>query len=468
MAVFNDRTGETNYNNQGCLMKIVEYNNSSNIVVEFQDEYKYRVKTSYSRFMEGCIRNKGFVKNKGCVGLENINYQGCLMKIIDCECLSNITVEFQDEGKHVAKTTFDAFNKGKVNNPNYYKLKRMGEENYNSYGELMKIIDYKSAKDVTIEFQDEYKGIVHSEYKSFKTGEVKNPNFRLGEMNYNNQGCLMKIVEYINNENVVIEFQDEYKSKVTAQYFSFKNGYVKNPSYNKLKIGEISINHKGTEMVIVEYHDTHDVIVEFQDDYKYKTHASYYDFVDGSVANPFDKTVFGVGCLGIGEYDSSNMAYSVWTGIIERCYNLSHPAYYDCCISDEWLNYQNFAKWYNNEYYYCRGECMHVDKDILCPGNRVYSADTCIIVPQRINCMITRVQIKEDGLPTGCHYHNDSIRVMFDNKYIGKFDKHDVKNAFMLYKKEKEKLIKQVADDYKCDIPDKVYKALYNYELTLY
>ena len=36
---------EEKYNNQGCLMKIVEYNKSNDIIVEFQDEHKTRVHT---------------------------------------------------------------------------------------------------------------------------------------------------------------------------------------------------------------------------------------------------------------------------------------------------------------------------------------------------------------------------------------------------------------------------------------
>lgn len=38
------RLGQENYNNQNCLMKIVEYKNYDNIVVEFQDDYKYKTK----------------------------------------------------------------------------------------------------------------------------------------------------------------------------------------------------------------------------------------------------------------------------------------------------------------------------------------------------------------------------------------------------------------------------------------
>ena len=45
-----DRTGETSVSNVGCVMKIVAYNNREDIIVEFQDEHKYRVHTSYQNF----------------------------------------------------------------------------------------------------------------------------------------------------------------------------------------------------------------------------------------------------------------------------------------------------------------------------------------------------------------------------------------------------------------------------------
>ena len=38
------RLGEEKFNYQDCLMKIVVYDNANNIIVEFQDEYKARVK----------------------------------------------------------------------------------------------------------------------------------------------------------------------------------------------------------------------------------------------------------------------------------------------------------------------------------------------------------------------------------------------------------------------------------------
>lgn len=52
-----ERLGEEKYNKQGCLMKIVEYNKSSDIVIEFQDKRKTRIKTMYKEFVKGSIKN---------------------------------------------------------------------------------------------------------------------------------------------------------------------------------------------------------------------------------------------------------------------------------------------------------------------------------------------------------------------------------------------------------------------------
>ena len=50
-----DRLGETSLSNEGCVMKIVEYNNIFDIIIEFQDEHKYRVHTQYKAFKNGKV-----------------------------------------------------------------------------------------------------------------------------------------------------------------------------------------------------------------------------------------------------------------------------------------------------------------------------------------------------------------------------------------------------------------------------
>ena len=45
-----DRIGEVKYNNQGSLMKIIKDNGVYDIIVEFQDKYKAKVKCRYCNF----------------------------------------------------------------------------------------------------------------------------------------------------------------------------------------------------------------------------------------------------------------------------------------------------------------------------------------------------------------------------------------------------------------------------------
>ena len=50
-------------------------------------------------------------------------------------------------------------------------------------------------------------------------------------------------------------------------------------------------------------------------------------------------------------------------------------------------------------------------------------------------------------------------------KYLGLYNTPE--EAFNAYKTFKENYIKQVADKYKDKIPDKLYKAMYNYKVKI-
>ena len=75
-----DRTGETNVSNEGCVMKILEYNNRFDITVEFQDEHKYRVHTQYKAFKKGKCKNPFFPSAYG-HGYLGIDKNGNVPKI---------------------------------------------------------------------------------------------------------------------------------------------------------------------------------------------------------------------------------------------------------------------------------------------------------------------------------------------------------------------------------------------------
>lgn len=196
--------------------------------------------------------------------------------------------------------------------------------------------------------------------------------------------------------------------------------------------------------------------------------------------DPYLPTVYRVGYHGEGEFIPSvrgvhTQASRLWKGMLKRCYDegysLRKPTYKDCKVCKEWHNFQNFAKWHRENYYEIDGQEMHLDKDILCKGNKIYSPETCVFVPECINSLFTKRQSCRGELPIGVHFckrRNKYISQCGSNGkriYLGGFDSPE--EAFLVYKDFKEKEIKRVADLYKDKIPSNLYEALYNYKVEI-
>lgn len=245
---------------------------------------------------------------------------------------------------------------------------------------------------------------------------------------------------------------------------------------NNERLYEIRNNHRGTPMKIIRYRTAMDIDVEFLDDFHYvKEHTTYSNFVRGQIKNPYDRTLFGVGYVGVGEHitgckkDGMTEEYHCWQNMLERCYCQKlkelHPSYYEIStVCDEWHDFQNFATWHK-EHRYKVNERLHLDKDILYAGNKIYSPKTCLLVPQRINMLFSN-KPNDRGLPNG-------IRKTDSGKYSAKYGGKDIgtyltlEEAYSEYVKVKEKRIREVANEYKNIIPEKVYKALYDYRVRI-
>lgn len=108
---------------------------------------------------------------------------------------------------------------------------------------------------------------------------------------------------------------------------------------------------------------------------------------------------------------------------MQRCYinKKKYPAYYGIVtICDEWLVFQNFAKWYDENKYECEGR-LHVDKDILHPGNKVYSPENCILLPQRINELFFVNSRGTSNLPQGIREAATGYSASFQGKHLGTY-----------------------------------------------
>jgi hypothetical protein len=242
------------------------------------------------------------------------------------------------------------------------------------------------------------------------------------------------------------------------------------------RLGEVGKNNNGTEMKIVKYVDSENMDVIFLDGHNYVAkNVSYNNFKRGVVKNPFEKNVYGIGYLGIGDHlvvenGSKTQAYMVWHEMIGRCYkkqkHRSSNTYYKIStVCDEWKCFQVFAEWYYKEMYYIKNERLHLDKDILYANNKIYSPFTCMLVPQRINSLFTNRR-NTRGLPNG-------VFKTTSGKYMAKYGVNSlgcymsVEEAFDVYARHKEKVIKSFANEYRKKIPEKLYNALIDYKIDI-
>lgn len=236
------------------------------------------------------------------------------------------------------------------------------------------------------------------------------------------------------------------------------------------RVGEENYNTFGTLMRIVEYNNTSDIIVEFQDEYKFRKKSNYANFKMGRIKNPYDRIAFGVACIGYGKYgswkDSRNDkgTYLAWTNMLQRCYtdmNGKYPAYYGIVkVCEEWLNFQNFAEWYESHYYSIPNERLHIDKDIKSSKSKLYSPDTCILIPQSINEVIRdnyRKTIDSD-LPVTIRRCGNGYKVKFRKENLGQYD--TVEECLEKYNEKKINYIKELVDGYGDLLPKEVAETI--------
>jgi hypothetical protein len=133
----------------------------------------------------------------------------------------------------------------------------------------------------------------------------------------------------------------------------------------------------------------------------------------------------------------------------------------------EWLHSQpNFDKWYN-------GKRWAVDKDIFVKRNKVYSPDTCCLVPQNVNCLFLKREAERGDYPIGVHYSENGFIARCRNPFENRAEELGLystpEKAFNAYKTYKEDIIKQVAQiEFDAgNITEECYLAMMSYEVEI-
>ena len=219
---------------------------------------------------------------KSRIGEVGISTFGEKMEIIEYVNNSNITVKFED-GTVVSGKTYGCFKDGRINNTNYYQ-RRIGEENMSKHGQKMKIVAYRSATDIDVQFENGTI-VTNKTYRNFQKGTIDNPVGRIGESRPSTTGEMMTIIAYRGCHDMDIQFEDgTIVTNKTHQNFML--GEITNPNYMKnLRLGETNVAKCGLEMKIVEYRSCEDLDVEFEDGVVVKN-KRYGDFQKSDIAHP--------------------------------------------------------------------------------------------------------------------------------------------------------------------------------------
>lgn len=244
----------------------------------------------------------------------------------------------------------------------------------------------------------------------------------------------------------------------------------------KDRVGKVYINNKGESFIILEYRDSKDIDIQFKDG-TILTGRGFSDILKGKAKNPNSPTICGIGYVGQGKHLTSingkhTKAYSYWRDMLSRCYSekyfIEQGSYKDVDVCKEWHNFQNFAKWFQ-ENWKSHMEKWQLDKDILIKGNKIYSPETCCFVTSEINSIIKINKSKRGELPIGIRGIEGRYRASFSKnnrfKYIGTFSTKE--EAFQAYKTAKEEWIKELANKYRGQITEKCYQALIKYQVEI-
>lgn len=259
-----------------------------------------------------------------------------------------------------------------------------------------------------------------------------------------------------------------------------------NPELKKQRTGAEKYNNQGCLMRIANYISYYDVEVEFFEPRYVVVHARYDQFNRGCLLNPYHSSVFGKGSVGIKYPISENgcllKEYKTWVQILRRAcsetYKIQFPAYQEVSICNEWLCYENFYEWIHAQENFDKwlsGERWAIDKDILIKGNKQYSPNSCCLVPQYINNLFITHADRRGELPLGvterkkykCFRFQANSKIGKKAKFLG--DYCTIEEAFGAVKKYTEKIIRQRAQEAfdNHDITQGCYQAMMNYEIEI-
>ena len=144
--------------------------------------------------------------------------------------------------------------------------------------------------------------------------------------------------------------------------------------------------------------------------------------------------------------------YSIWRGMLFRCYSESfkakNPTYAECEVTPEWLRYSIFESWLDNQPW----QGNDLDKDTLIRGNKLYSPETCIFISHALNSFLLDRGALRGEYPIGVTWHaqNKTYRAKCKNPFSKRAESLGLHStpeaAHLAWKRRKNELANIYAD----------------------
>ncbi len=229
-----------------------------------------------------------------------------------------------------------------------------------------------------------------------------------------------------------------------------------------MKINEI-IKIKNKDVLVLGKENSY-YLLKFLDT-GFETKALKGNILKGEVKDWLAPEIYGVACRGKGAFTSKHPAYKKWMNMLARCYSSSGQGLSGATVCEDWLNYQNFAKWYEENSI----PLFELDKDLS--GTSIYNPETCVFLPKKINQYINTSLGSRTGLPVGvskntatASYEVRCPDLTGKRLFLGYF--YEVYDAFAAYKLCKESNIRKLAEQFRDQISEKAYNWLLSAQIT--
>ena len=296
-----NRVGETVLTSCGLNATIIEYRNANDLDIQFEDG-SCRQNITYSVFKTGQIKHPDRTAEKRLNETMQMK-NGQMATIINYRSATDIDIKFED-GVIVTNKTYGQFKRKEIRNP-YYKpannleMKRVGETRLMTNGMQATIIAYRNSVDIDIQFED---GTIrkHARYGHFKSGKIhpiylddrtnNDRNNRIGEKRAMHCGLEATIIEYVNSHNITIQFEDG--TIATKKYYrDFVNGVIQYSGNNPImspkaeRLGQTKQMLCGQTATVIAYRSSQDIDVKFEDG-QIRHNVEYRSFYNGRLKHP--------------------------------------------------------------------------------------------------------------------------------------------------------------------------------------